>query len=79
MEETKESKMEVVKGESGPITSRIFTINGKEIEIQLTELNEALAHIIVLTNILGQPYWEEVKKVFTITGDLGTRIDKLFE
>ncbi len=84
MEENKETKMEVAKQTSAEETptaepTKTFIINGKELTIRLSELNEALAHIIVLTNILGQPYWEECKKVFTITGNLGRRIDKLFE
>ena len=61
------------------LATKIFLINGKEVEFSINELNDTLGHTICLINVLGEKYWEECKKVFNIEQTLIDRIDAVFK
>lgn len=58
--------------------TRKFTINNKEVEFEYHELNDTLGQTICLINILGEKYWNECKKVFTINEKIKEKIDNCF-
>jgi hypothetical protein len=60
------------------LTTKTFLINGKEVEFTVNELNDTLGHTICLINVIGEKYWDECKKVFTIEQSVIDRIDSVF-
>lgn len=56
-----------------------YSIQGKEVQLRRSAMNDTLAHAVILMNVLGKPYWEELKKVFTVGEPTLSTINAVFE
>lgn len=56
-----------------------FTIQSKDVRLKKTAMNDTMAQAVVLMNVLGKPYWEELKKVFTVGEPTLSTINAVFE
>lgn len=58
---------------------KTIIVNKKEVSFNDSEVEFHLLNVIVLINLFGKPYWDEVKKVYDIHPLTKKKIDKVFD